>query len=168
MNDLVPIGHLQKPHGTKGELRLQIEDAYWKDAKGAAVFFVEQQGQKLPYFKIKIRTGNINTIQLEGVENREAAKVLSSSPLFLRAEDISTPIVQNTAYDGYANFQLIDQNFGEIGTIIEVLELPQQQMALVQYQGREIMIPMNDTFILKIEPLKRKILVELPEGLLDL
>lgn len=63
---------------------------------------------------------------------------------------------------------LVDQNAGEIGHITEVLEMPQQEMAAVQYQGREVLIPLNEQFIIEVDHATQKVLMDLPEGLLNL
>lgn len=165
---LVAIGYLQKPHGTKGELKVTIEDAYWKDFQTASVFFVYVQGQALPYFKTHIRAKNPITIQFEGIDSREAAKTIASTELFMREEDIKPTLNETLAPSGYEGFVLWDKELGKIGVIKEILELPQQQLAVVDYKGKEVMIPLNDTFIQTIDDKVKRINLELPEGLLDL
>lgn len=165
---LVEIGYLQKPHGTKGELKVTVEDNYWGDFQTASVFFVYVQGQALPYFKAHIRANNPITIQFEGVESREAAKRIASTELFMREEDLKTNLNETLAHSPYQGFVLWDKELGEIGVIKEVLELPQQELAVVDYKGKEAMIPLNDTFIQKIDTKAKRINLELPEGLLDL
>lgn len=166
--NLVPIGHLQKPHGTKGELRVSVEDAYFEDFQRAEVFFVEQQGQKLPYFKTKVSANNPITIQFEGVDTREAAKLLTKCPLLLQEQDISNNLNETLGYSSYEGFVLVDKELGQIGVIEEILELPQQQMAMTTYKDKEVMIPLNDTFIIKIDADAQRIQLDLPEGLLEL
>lgn len=166
--NLVPIGYLQKPHGTKGELKVTIEDAHWEDFQAGSVFFVKIQGQPLPYFKANVRLNNPVTIQFEDVNNREAAKKIASTELFMRQEDLSENLNETLVQHIYQAFLLVDKELGEIGVIEEVLELPQQEMAVVKYKGKEVMIPLNDTFVKGIDRSKKRIDVELPEGLLDL
>ena len=166
--NLIPIGNLQKPHGTKGELRVNVEEAHWDDFQRAAVFFVEQQGQNLPYFKARVRTENPVTILFEDVTSREAAKRLSNCKLLLQQQDISTNLNETLGYSGYTGFVLLDKELGEIGVIEEVLALPQQKMAMTIYKGKDVMIPLNDTFITKVDTARKQIILDLPEGLLEL
>ncbi len=166
--ELISIGYLQKPHGTKGEIKVTIEDTYWEDCLAASVFFVEVEGQALPYFKTRIHTKNPITIQFEDINSREAAKVIASKELFLRAEDVHAALNETLAYTSYEGFLLLDKELGKIGVISEVLELPQQQMAVVAYAGKEVMIPLNDTFIRDIDKKQKHLHMELPAGLLDL
>ncbi|MEM9991203.1 MAG: ribosome maturation factor RimM [Bacteroidota bacterium] len=165
---LIKIGYIQKPHGTKGELRIQIEEAYLKDVEGASVFFVEQQGQQLPFFVRQLRLGKADTVLLEDVTSREAAKQLANCAVFLQEQDISTETVETIGYAFYEGFTLTDKELGHVGVIEELLELPQQQMAMTTYQGKFVMIPMNDTFIVKVDETQKIIHLDLPEGLLEL
>ncbi|MEM6699798.1 MAG: hypothetical protein AAF599_15455 [Bacteroidota bacterium] len=55
-----------------------------------------------------------------------------------------------------------------IGVIEEVIEMPQQEMAVINYKDKEVLIPMNEDFILEILEEEKILKVELPEGLLDL
>jgi 16S rRNA processing protein RimM len=110
-------------------------------------------------------------VKFEDIKVREDALLLQSKPVFLPAteipEDLDTTELE-PEYAGVTGYLLIDQHAGEIGRITEVLEMPQQEMAVVQYQGREVLIPLNDQFILSVDHAGQKVLVDLPEGLLEL
>jgi len=56
---------------------------------------------------------------------------------------------------------------GEIGTIDEVLEMPQQEMAFLKYKGRDVLVPLNEQFIQSVDEGNRRVMVDLPDGLLD-
>jgi 16S rRNA processing protein RimM len=44
--------------------------------------------------------------------------------------------------------------------------MPQQTMASMVYQNKEVLFPINDQFVKSIDQAAKKILVELPDGLL--
>ena len=52
--------------------------------------------------------------------------------------------------------------------IIEIHEYPQQFVAVVPYQFKEIMFPLNDDPIIEIDEANGILKVDLPEGLIDL
>jgi 16S rRNA processing protein RimM len=45
--------------------------------------------------------------------------------------------------------------------------MPQQEMAFLDYRGREVLIPLNEQLIISIDETQKHILMDLPEGLLD-
>ena len=63
---------------------------------------------------------------------------------------------------------MIDKEVGEVGVIEEILDMPQQEMTLIRYKKREVLIPLNEELILEIDEKKKQVMVDLPEGLLDL
>ena len=66
------------------------------------------------------------------------------------------------------SYEIISERDGAIGVIEEVIEMPQQIMGIVNYQGKEVLIPLNDQFITGVDEEKKILEMELPEGLLDL
>ena len=61
-----------------------------------------------------------------------------------------------------------DVNFGKVGIIKAINDSTAQSLFEIDRDGTEILIPMNDAFIKKVDKKKKSILVETPEGLIDL
>ena len=61
-----------------------------------------------------------------------------------------------------------DKNFGMLGPVIEVREMPTQDLLVVKYKGEEILIPFVDEFVLDIDEDSKVIHVNIPQSLLDL
>lgn len=172
MDAFVNIGRAGKAHGIKGEIKAVVEDAYWEDFLNAEIVFIELRGQHLPYFIEDVRAGNAVLLKLEEVNSREDAQMLNGKLLYLQAEDIladdDRTIVIAPGYERYTGYTIHDSESGLVGKIAEVVEMPQQMMAFVNYQGREILIPLNEQFILKADDEQQLLLMDLPNGLLDL
>ena len=65
-------------------------------------------------------------------------------------------------------FTVEDVNFGKVGVIKGINDTTAQALFEIDREGVEILIPMNDEFIKKVDRKKKIILVETPEGLIDL
>ena len=172
MEKYVRIGFAGKTHGINGELRFSIEDDFWDDFEEADVLFLEVGGRKTPYFVEYIKSGNLVLVKFEDISTKEAASDLANGPVFMRLGDLVSGEADalNVAdmFDLLPGF-LIRQVSGEdVGKILEVQEFPQQIMAVVEYDGREVYIPLNDVFIKEIDQKEQLILMDLPEGLLEL
>jgi 16S rRNA processing protein RimM len=171
----VIIGRTRKAHGLTGELKISIEERYLEDFLKCERIFIEVKGVKIPYFIENIRGGGEIILHLEEVNNRDAAIALQSRDILLREQDILPEHLREIEVeddDGleYAfiqGFLLLDKSLGSIGTIKEVLEMPQQEMAFLDYKGREVLIPLNDQLILEVDETRKQILMDLPDGLLD-
>ncbi|PHN06605.1 ribosome maturation factor RimM [Flavilitoribacter nigricans] len=172
--ELVPIGKTNKTHGVDGTLRITIEDAFLDDFVDAEVVFLEAGGQPTPFFVEDRWGGDPLYLKLEEVDSREDARPLTNKVLSLRREDISVPEEEQTAVkdsSGFAKwigYTLSDEALGDIGKIEEVIELPQQFLAGLTYKEQEIMIPLHPDLIVKVAHKEKKVIMNLPEGLLEL
>ncbi|MCI5082966.1 MAG: ribosome maturation factor RimM [Saprospiraceae bacterium] len=170
--ELIQIGYTKKAHGVKGEVKVHIDTPFLDDAKKAEVFFIETKGQALPYFLEKLQFGNQIIAKFEDVASKEDAAQITGQNLYLREEDISEQESQEFDLDKdfafFKGFLIKDMEHGDIGLISEVVEYPQQIMAFVELEDREIIIPLNEFFIQDIDLDNNIILMELPDGILDL
>ena len=65
-------------------------------------------------------------------------------------------------------FMLEDVNYGEIGIIESINDRSAQPLFVIKTEDSEILIPMVDDFIQKIDRKHKKILINTPEGLIDM
>ena len=63
---------------------------------------------------------------------------------------------------------MFDKNYGEVGKIVSINDSTAQALFEVEKDEKQILIPMNDEFIVKLDRKSKTILVETPEGLIDL
>ena len=66
------------------------------------------------------------------------------------------------------DFTIIDDVFGEIGKISSIRENNSQDLFIVNYKNEEVLIPIHDEFIKKVDRLKSQIIVKTPDGLIEL
>lgn len=171
----INIGHTRKTHGVHGEMKISIEDRYLEDFLKNERIFLDVKGVKVPYFVASVRGKGELILLLEEVTSKEAAFALQSREIHLREHDLIPDHERELEiepeevleYAHVAGFLLIDQTLGEIGPIGEVLDMPQQEMAFLEYKGREVLIPLNAQFIMSIDEKNRRMLMDLPDGLLD-
>lgn len=169
---MIQIGYTKKPHALKGELKVQIFEEYEADFLATEVVFFLLKGKHIPYFIEKIKQGNVWVLKLEEVDSKEDSVALAGKELWMREQDVQKrerkPSTSHLAYGAVEGFMIIDEEEGEIGQIEEILEMPQQEMAVVNHKNKEVFIPLNEQLIIKIEADKRIVHMSLPLGLLDI
>lgn len=172
MEKYVVVGKLGKVHGLGGFLRLRLDvPHYIDDIRAGGVLFVGDEKAPLPYFIATIKGDAPDwLIQFEDVTAREAAEQMAGQTLYLRESDVSTPLPENPAQDqsGLKGYTIIDITLGDIGVIEQIVEYPQQWMAVLQKEGREILIPLHEQLVQEVDEEKQVIHMDLPEGLLEL
>lgn len=169
---MIQIGYTKKPHGLKGELKVQIFEEYEEDFLETEVVFLVLKGKNIPFFIEKINEGNDLVVKLEEVESREDSAVLAGKEIFLREKDIKERVSKNKVshlkYGHVEGFILVDEEEGAIGIIVEIIEMPQQEMAVVAFNQKEIFIPLNEQLITSIEDKNQVVHMQLPLGILDM
>ena len=172
MEEYINIGSTQKTHGTTGEIKVKVEDHFLEDFVKAPAVFLSIKGKQVPYFLEAIRGNDPLIVKFEEVDSKEAAKKLVNILLFLRKSDVQDTVVASSEdldqYERYIGFEMREKEQGLIGPIQDIVEMPQQILAVLTYRGKEIYIPLNEQFIKEVKKEENIIIVELPEGLLDL
>ena len=162
-------GKLVAVHGLKGELILKHElgkKTSLKDLK--AIFIEERKDSLLPWFieSAKARSGNEVLLKLETINTREAAAKLSQKEIWLTEEDFKKYSAKSAPANllGYT----IVNDKEPLSEILEVIEQPHQLLCRIELNKKEVLIPINESFLKKIDHKKKVVVVELPEGLLDI
>ncbi len=171
----INIGHTRKTHGVNGEMKVAIEERYLEDFLKNERIFLDIKGVKVPYFVASVRGKGDMIMLLEEVTNKEAAFALQSREIHLRETDLipdhqrelEIEPEEELEYAHLVGFQLMDKTLGEVGSIREVLDMPQQEMAFLDYQGREVLVPLNAQLIVSVDKKSRTVHMDLPDGLLE-
>lgn len=172
MKENIQVGYTRKPFGVNGQIKLKIEPKFLEDVLKAAVLFIEIGGQQVPHFIDNFQEAGELVVHFEDMESREQAAKIVSRPVFLRPADIipveekEIPLENIEPHLKYLNYQIEEVELGKIGQIVRIEVFPQQDMAFVDYEGREVMIPLHPSFIVEADEQKRVLVLELPEGML--
>ena len=168
--ELVKVGRIGRPHGLRGELKVSLEEAYFEDVVQRDSLLVSVGSQHVPYFVEAWRSGG-NLVKFEEVDDKEGARLLQQRELYVYADQLSVPVEEPDAdhpFLTYVGYVIEDEDLGPIGTIRAIMDLPDHYLAEVEYEGREIMIPLHADLIERANETDRVLTMNLPEGLLGL
>ena len=166
------IGSTKRPHGLKGELKLYVEEKYVEDLMNAEILMIDIKGRPTPFFIEDIRFGNNIIAKFEDVDTPEAAMSIANKEISLRESDLIPDDereieIETMPYEHCIGYTIVNE--GEtVGVIDNIVEYPQQEMAILNYKNKEVLVPLNQHFIKKVDDKKKVIEMVLPEGLLDL
>ena len=162
------IGYVVKPHGLKGEVTLALSPECPHPGSLHSVFF-EVKNQLVPYFIIAASVkGTRAYIKLEEVNTPEMAASLKGCSLYL-PKTKRPKLAHGEFYgDEIVGFEVVDLAIGVLGEVNEVLENGANRHLLIIRQSKEIMIPITGPFIKSISKVRKKIMVELPDGFLEI
>jgi 16S rRNA processing protein RimM len=162
------IGKLVAVHGLKGELLLKHSFGKKTSLKGLQAIFIEEKKDSfIPWFveSAKIKGEKETYIKLEGIDTRETAAQLTQKEIWLPEIDFKR-FAAKSAPAGLLGYSIINEK-ENVGQILEVIEQPHQLLCRLDIKGKEVLIPIHETTLQKIDHKKKQVIVSLPEGLLD-
>ena len=62
----------------------------------------------------------------------------------------------------------IINNKEPLGEILELIEQPHQLLCRLEIKGKEVLIPLHEESLQKVNHKKKEVLVDLPDGLLEI
>ncbi len=172
MESWVEIGKTGKTHGLKGELKLAVDEFFLEDLLSAKALFVDIRGRKTPYFIEAVRGGAAIIIKLEEVNTLEEATLLANKAVFLRESDVAElpdPEDEGLEYGFLAGFALYSPTGEKLGAIESIEAYPHQEIAVVRTKDeREVLVPLTEQFIVEIREKEKTVVMDLPEGLMEM
>ena len=164
------LGKTQKSHGTSGQLRVKIDNPLKSYIKPEAYLFLDLNGSKVPYLVKDVDDSAHFVITLEEVVNKKDSDLLSGLDIWIPVEEVKPRHMRSpkNLRDKWQEYRIEDIATGTMFAIKRVEEFPQQLMAVVQLDNKEILIPMSEQLITEIDKTNKLIRMEIPEGLLDL
>jgi 16S rRNA processing protein RimM len=132
--------------------------------------FVSLRDSLVPFFieQSRLHKSSLLRIKFEDVDTEEDADRIMGSELYLPLEFLP-PLEGNKFYfHEVIGFSVIDQKFGTVGVITGINDTTNQALFIIDHKGTEILIPINDEFLTKVDRDNKTIEVNTPEGLIEL
>lgn len=163
------LGYIVKKHGLQGEVSVHLDTDNPENYSSLESVFIEIDQKLVPFFikSIKVQ-GDKALIRFEEVEGPDYADELKGSKLFLPLDFLPALKGNQFYFHEIIGFHVSDKGKGNIGPITDVLDAGPQTLFAVDYNGKEVLIPVNDDIVLSVNRESKSVLVNLPEGLLDI
>ena len=162
-------GKLVAASGLKGELIFKHELGKKTSLKDLKTIFTEDKKDSFfPWFieSTKIKSENEIYLKLEGIDTREAAAKLFPKEVWLTETDFKK-YAAKSAPASLLGYTIINGK-EKLSEVLEIIEQPHQLLCRLEIKNKEVLIPVNESFLKKIDHKKKEVIVELPDGLLDI
>lgn len=168
--DCFYLGKIVRKHSFKGEVVIKLDTDEPELYQNLESVFVQHGANLVPFFieKSLLQKGNQLRTKFEGVDSEIDADSILKSNIYLPLTLLPKLTGNQFYYHEIINFEIKDVNYGVVGKITGVNESSAQPLFEIDREGVEIFIPMIDDFIKKIDRKNKTIVVETPEGLIDL
>ena len=172
--ELILIGHYNKPHGVTGEISATVEVDI-DVLRQLSCLVNEMDGIFVPFFVNSCRPKSSETVLLtiDGISSEQEVSRLVNHDIFALKRDYRQESEDEDA-DGYPldffiGFEIRDTDGTTIGTITDVDEQTENAIFIVSRDDvSELMVPASDDLIVEFDLDKKLMVMDLPQGLLDL
>ena len=164
------LGKIVKKYSFKGELLVKLDTDAPEMYTGMESVFVEIHKNLIPFFikKSSLHKSTLLRVKFEDINNDSEADRLLGAKLYLPLELLPTLSGNQFYYHEIIGFTVNDVSFGNIGTITGINDNTAQAIFEIDREGIQILVPIVDGFIKKVDRDNKTILLEVPEGLIDL
>lgn len=163
------FGKVTRTHGYKGGLKVALDVDQPESYKELEMVFIELKKKLIPFFIENLHfEKNKANLKLEDVDTMEQAERLINANLYLPLELLPKLKGNKFYYHEVIGFHVKDEKRGDIGAIAKVIEVPNNPLLSIDHDGTEILIPITDAVIVKVDRKAKYIHIKAPEGLIDL
>ena len=165
------VGRVSRPHGVRGELRVEVLTDYPGRLGQHAYFYLAspdspEMARRYPVEKLR-RHKKVLLLKLGGCDDRNGAEELRGQLVQIPTEE-AVPLEEGEYYD----FQLIgvkvEAESGEsLGQVVEVLKTGANDVYVVRGPWGEVLLPVVKDVVLKLDLEARQMVVHLLPGLLE-
>ena len=170
IDDCFYLGKIVRKYSFKGELLIKLDTDQPEIYEHLDAVFIFVRNTLIPFFieTSQLHKSDLLRVKFEEVTTEEDADALLKSDVYLPL-DLLPKLEGNKFYfHEVIGFTIIDNTFGIVGIIKGINDNTSQALFEVDREGVEILIPMNDEFIKKIDRDSKTVIVETPEGLINL
>jgi 16S rRNA processing protein RimM len=164
------LGYVIRKHGLKGEVYILLdvdEPGYYEEMESVFVA-IDRDEMLVPFFIEEISIAEDKAlVKFERIDTAEEAENLVSCGLYLPLEFLPPLDDDQFYYHDIIGYQVIDEMAGVLGPVQQVYPFANQDLLSVMHKDKEVLIPVADEIIKKVDKKNKKLFVELPEGLLD-
>lgn len=168
--DCFYLGKIVKKYSFKGEVLVKLDTDQPEIYNNLDTVFIKIQNDLIPFFieRSQLHKSQLLRIKFEDVTTEEDADSIMKSQLYLPLELLPKLEGNKFYFHEVIGFTVKDVNFGYVGIIKGINDTTSQALFEINRDGIEILIPLNDEFIKDIDRENKTIVVETPEGLIDL
>lgn len=168
--DCFYVGTIVSKFSFKGEVLVKLDSDDPQMYENMESVFVQMGKDLIPFFieKCSLHKSDLLRIKFEEVDSEADAEALLKHDLFLPLKFLPKLSGNKFYFHEVIGFEVQDINYGIVGIITGINDTTSQALFEIENQGREILIPMNDAFLVEVDRKNKKIIVNTPEGLIDL
>ncbi len=168
--DCFYLGKIAKKFSFKGEVLVYLDTDEPELYENLESMFVECGKHLVPFFieNSSLHKNDFLRVRFEDVNNEEEADAILGNHVYLPLKMLPKLSGNKFYFHEVIGFEIEDKRYGFVGEIQSINDSSAQPLFEVLNGDTEILIPMIDHFLVKIDRENKKVMMDLPEGLIEM
>lgn len=167
-DDCYQLGQVIKSHGLKGEVSIALDVDFPEEYQELESVFLLINEKLVPFFIEYIQiNGNKAIVKFEDIDAIEDTANILKTSLFLPLDFLPELDEGKYYFHQLVGCEVFQMN-KPLGIVKEVIDLSSNELLVVIVDQHEVLIPIQDEILKKVDVKNKRIDVELPDGLLEL
>lgn len=168
--DCFYLGKIAKKFSFKGEVLVYLDTDEPELYENMESVFVEFNKNLIPFFieNSALHKNDFLRVKFEDVDSEEEADKLIGCEIHLPLNMLPKLSGNKFYFHEVIGFEIEDKRLGPVGIIQSINDTTAQPLFEVLKNDVEILIPMIDHFLVEVNRKDKKIVMDLPEGLIEM
>jgi 16S rRNA processing protein RimM len=168
--DCFYLGKIAKKFSFKGEVLIYLDTDEPELYENMESVFVEFNKNLVPFFieNSSLHKNDFLRVQFEDVDSEEEADSILNCAVYLPLSMLPKLEGNKFYFHEVIGFEIEDKRLGIFGKIVSINDTTAQPLFEVLNGEVEMLIPMVDHFLVKIDRENKKVVMDLPEGLVEM
>ncbi len=168
--DCFYLGKIAKKFSFKGEVLIYLDTDEPELYENMESVFVEFNKNLVPFFieNSSLHKNDFLRVQFEDVDSEEEADSILNCDVYLPLSMLPKLTGNKFYFHEVIGFEIEDKRLGVFGKIVSINDSSAQPLFEVVNGTVEILVPMIDQFLVKIDRENKKVVMDLPEGLVEM
>ncbi|WP_339610114.1 ribosome maturation factor RimM [uncultured Planktosalinus sp.] len=164
------LGKIVRKYSFKGEVLIKLDTDEPELYTELESVFVDFNNNLIPFFieQSGLHKSTLLRVRFEDVDTEEKADEIIGLEVYLPLSFLPELDDDQFYFHEIIGFTAEDVSFGKIGIVTGVNDSASQALFEIDRDGKQILIPVNDDFIHKVDKKNKILLLNTPEGLIDL
>ena len=164
------LGRITKASGYEGAVAVKLEKIFTENIPQMESVFLEIEGRPVPFFisDIEYSGADILKLSFDGYNSSGKISEFIGSRIFL-TNNMPGNIDQKSDDQTLIGYTVYTQEGNIIGPVSDIISNNGQWLLnIISSDRKSILIPFHEDFIISIDKRKKKVVMDIPEGLLDI
>jgi 16S rRNA processing protein RimM len=169
-DDCFYLGKIAKKFSFKGEVLLYLDTDEPELYENMESVFVEFNKNLVPFFieNSSLHKNDFLKVKFEDIDKEADADEIMGCEIYLPLSMLPKLEGNKFYFHEVIGFEIEDQRLGVFGKIVSINDTAAQPLFEVINGTIEILVPMIDQFLVKIDRENKKVIMNLPEGLIEM